>query len=61
MDSAELWVSPERGVVVRFYVNLSVENVTLLGRPAPVSGSLILRYDTSALGLPNNISIPYGC
>jgi hypothetical protein len=61
VDSAELWVSPERGVVVRFYVNLSVENVTLLGRPAPVSGSLILRYDTSALGPPNNISIPYGC
>ena len=61
VDSAELWIAPERGVVVRFYANLSVENVTLLGRPAPVTGTLILRYDASALGQPNNISIPFGC
>jgi hypothetical protein len=61
VDSAELWIAPERGVVVRFYANLRVENVTLLGRPAPVTGTLILRYDTSALGEPNNISIPFGC
>lgn len=61
VDSAELWVSPARGAVVRFYVNLSVENVTLLGRPAPVSGTLLLRYDADRLGEPNNISIPFGC
>ena len=61
LDSAELWISPERGVAVRFYANLTVGNVTLLGQPAPVSGALLLRYDASALGQPNNISIPFGC
>lgn len=61
VDSAELWISPARGAVVRFYVNLSVENVTLLGRPAPVTGTLLLRYDADQLGAPNNISIPFGC
>ena len=61
VDSAELWIAPERGAVVRFYVNLSVENVTLLGRPAPVTGTLLLRYDADHLGAPNNISIPFGC
>lgn len=61
MDSAELWISPARGAVVRFYVNLTVENAVILGRPIPVTGAVLLRYDAYELGQPNNISIPFGC
>lgn len=60
--SGELWVSPSQNVVVRYYLNLNVENITLFDQPLPVTGVLLLRYD---LYLHDeeapNISIPYGC
>jgi hypothetical protein len=59
--SGELWVSPARGVVVRYYLNLNVENVTLFDEPLPVTGALILRYDLFLHEDPPNISIPFGC
>lgn len=61
VDSAELWIAPERNAVVRFYVNLTVENAIVFDRPSPVSGAVLLRYDAYDLGQPNNISIPFGC
>ncbi len=61
VDSAELWIAPARNAVVRFYVNLSVENAIVFDRPSPVTGTVLLRYDASDLGQPNNISIPFGC
>lgn len=59
--SGELWVSPARNVVVRYYLNLNVENVTLFNEPLPVTGALVLRYDLFLHEDPPNISIPFGC
>jgi hypothetical protein len=61
VDSAELWISPARGVVVRFYVNLTVENAIVFDRPSPVTGTVLLRYDAYDLDQANTISIPFGC
>lgn len=59
--TGELWVSPARNVVVRYYLNLNVENVTLFDEPLPVTGAIILRYDLFLHEDPPNISIPFGC
>lgn len=59
--SGELWVSPSRNVVVRYYLNLNVENVTLFDEPLPVTGAIIVRYDLFLHEDPPNISIPFGC
>ena len=61
VDSAELWIAPERNAVVRFYVNLTVTNAIVFDRPSPVNGTVLLRYDAYDLGQANNISIPFGC
>lgn len=61
--SGELWIAPEHNAVVRYYVNLDVENVvlTLFEDALPVSGQLILRYDLFEVGTDPNITQPFGC
>ena len=63
MVGGELWVSPEHNAVVRFYVNLDVENVVLLlvDNTLPLTGTLVLRYDLFDIGVDPNITEPYGC
>lgn len=57
----ELWVAPAHNVVVRFYVNLNVENAVIFDRELPVSGQVILRYDLYDVGTAANIAVPFGC
>jgi len=57
----ELWVSPEHNAVVRFYVTMEAENITVFGSTLPVSGAVLLRYDLHEIGTMPNISIPFGC
>ncbi|MBZ0300114.1 MAG: hypothetical protein K8J31_10250, partial [Anaerolineae bacterium] len=59
--TGELWVAPESNVVVRFYVNLDVENAFIFDRQLPVTGQVILRYDLYDIGDVPNITIPFGC
>ncbi len=59
--TGELWVAPQHNAVVRYYVNLEVENITLLDSALPVSGTLLLRYDLYDVGDVPNISVPFGC
>jgi hypothetical protein len=63
--TGELWVAPEHGVVIRYYLTLDVENAVIFGYSLPVTGTVILRYDLydivdSAANAPN-ISVPFGC
>jgi hypothetical protein len=57
----EIWVAPQHNVVVRFYVTLNVQNVYLFDRQLPVTGQVIIRYDLYDIGVPQNISVPFGC
>jgi hypothetical protein len=59
--SGELWVSPATNTVIRYYLNLDVENVTLFGEALPVTGSLLLRYDLYLHEDAANINVPFGC
>lgn len=59
--SGELWVAPAHNAVARFYVNLDVENAVIFDRELPVSGQVILRYDLYDVGVPTNITVPFGC
>lgn len=59
--SGELWVAPAHNAVVRFYVNLNVENAVIFDRELPVSGQVILRYDLYDVGTAPNITVPFGC
>jgi hypothetical protein len=59
--TGELWFSPLRDVVIRFYVNLQVENVLLFNQTLPVSGEVLLRYDLFEIGTVPNITQPNGC
>jgi hypothetical protein len=59
--TGEIWVAPEYNVVVRFYVNLEVENAFIFDRELPVTGQVILRYDLYDIGDVPNIAIPFGC
>jgi hypothetical protein len=61
LTSGELWVSPSRNVVVRFYATLDVQNVTIFGGTLPVTGILQLRYDLYDVGILPNIGVPFGC
>jgi hypothetical protein len=64
---AEMWVSPERNAVIRYWVTLQVENVVisvLTDNPdsaAPVTGQLIIRYDVQNIGVNPNITEPNNC
>ena len=59
--SGELWFAPERNAVIRYYLNLELENVALLDSDAPVTGTLLLRYDLYDIGVLPNLSVPFGC
>jgi hypothetical protein len=60
-NPGEIWVAPEHNVVVRFYVNLYVENTIIFDRQLAVNGLVIIRYDLLEIGTVPNISIPFGC
>ncbi len=57
----ELWVAPEHNAVIRFYVTMEVENVSIFGSTLPVSGTVLLRYDLHEIGSLPNITVPFGC
>ncbi len=59
--NGELWVAPEPNAVIRFYVNLDVENAFIFDRQLPVTGQVILRYDVFDIGEQPNITVPFGC
>jgi hypothetical protein len=61
LESGELWIAPQQRVVVRYYLNLTVNNAILFDRQLPVSGTVLLRYDLYDVGTPFNISVPFGC
>ena len=61
INSAELWISPAKNAVVRYYVNLHVDNAVIFNSQLPVTGDLIIRYDAFELGTPFNITVPFGC
>jgi hypothetical protein len=57
----ELWIAPEHDKVIRFYVNLNIDNAIIFDRQLPVSGTVIIRYDLYDIGQPVNITVPFGC
>lgn len=59
--TGDLWVAPEHNAVIRYYVNLDVENVTIFGSTAPVSGTVLMRYDLYDVGTVPNLAVPFGC
>lgn len=59
--TGELWVSPTRSVVIRYYLSLELENVRVFNSPLPVSGTLRLNYDVFDIGSSPNLSVPFGC
>lgn len=61
MTSGEMWISPTRKAVVRFYLNLDVTNVVIFDRQLPVTGQVRMRYDLYDVGSAFNITTPYGC
>jgi hypothetical protein len=61
MTSGEMWISPTREAVVRFYLNLDVTNVVIFDRQLPVSGQVRMRYDLYDVGSEFNITTPFGC
>ena len=61
INSYELWISPENNAVVRFYMNLYVDNAVIFSSQLPVTGDLLIRYDVYDLGTEFNITVPFGC
>lgn len=61
LTNGELWISPEHNAVVRFYLNLDVQNVAIFDRQLPVSGQVRMRYDLYDIGSDFNITTPFGC
>ncbi len=63
--TGEIWVAPQLNTVVRYYLTLDIQSGVLLltesDAQLPVSGRLIIRYDLSDIGEPQNITVPYGC
>jgi hypothetical protein len=57
----EFWYSPEHQAVIRYYLNMEIENTNLFGSPLPVTGTLIIRYDLFDIGIVPNINVPFGC
>lgn len=59
----ELWIAPEHNAVIRYYLNLEVDNVVLqvVDNSLPVTGHLIMRYDLYDVGVNPNINQPFGC
>lgn len=61
LEGGEMWVAPEHNAVIRFYVNLDVNNAVIFDRQLPVSGQVLLRYDLFDIGVVPNITVPFGC
>lgn len=59
--NGELWVAPQHNAVVRYYVTLDLTKARIFGRPAPVDGRVIIRYDLYDIGENFNITQPFGC
>lgn len=59
--TGELWIAPAHNAVIRFYVNLDVENAIIFDRTLPVTGQVIVRYDLFDIGVVPNIAVPFGC
>jgi len=59
--NADLWVSPEHNVVVRYHVTMTVDNVIAFGSSLPVTGDLSIVYDLFDIGTNPNITVPFGC
>lgn len=59
--NGELWFSPTHEAVVRFYLVVDAENVTVFDSQTPVTGTLTLQYDLLEIDTPQNISVPFGC
>jgi hypothetical protein len=59
--SGELWVAPEHNAVIRYYVNIDVDNAIVFDSDAPVTGQVIIRYDLLNIGGDPNITRPFGC
>lgn len=63
--NGELWVAPEHGAVIRYYMTIDVENAlvftNVLSSALPVTGRLIVRYDLNDVGDLPNITVPFGC
>ncbi|MEM9953880.1 MAG: hypothetical protein AAF846_19880 [Chloroflexota bacterium] len=57
----ELWVAPEHNVVVRYILQLEVENATIFDQTLPISGTVNMQYNVFDIGTIPNISIPNGC
>lgn len=61
VQSADVWLAPAHGVIVRYYANLAVERMAVLGGTRPVTGTLLVRYDLYDIGQAYNITVPFGC
>jgi hypothetical protein len=62
LDSqGELWFSPSREAVIRFYLSMDVENAYVFGSQLPVTGQAIMQYDLQGIGSDQNITVPFGC
>lgn len=61
INSAEMWISPAHNAVIRYYMDISVENAIVFDISQPVTGSITVRYDAYELGTPVNITVPFGC
>jgi hypothetical protein len=59
--TGEMWMAPERDAVIRFYLNLDVENAIIFQSALPVTGQIIIRYDLYDIGVDPNITQPFGC
>jgi hypothetical protein len=59
--TGELWYSPQRNVVIRYYLMLELENARVFNTPLPVSGTLRISYDVYDIGSAPNLSVPFGC
>lgn len=59
--TGELWVAPDFQIVVRYIVEMNVENAQLLFGNRPVTGRLRYEYNVYDINLEQNISIPNGC
>lgn len=60
-QSGELWITPAKNAVTRFYLNLDVDNVVIFDRQLPVTGTVLIRYDLYDAGNAFNITVPFGC
>jgi hypothetical protein len=59
--TGELWYSPTRNAVIRYYLMLELENARVFNTPLPVSGTLRINYDVFDIGSTPNLSVPFGC